>query len=125
MLATNTKGNSAAVKGTTHSTPELSGEDKNNWNVGDRVIVHSLKKASHLNGRHGCVGGDPDSTTGRFPIDFDLPNDCDINASSSDHSASLHRVMAKPDNLKREPDAIHLAHRLLFHRAAVQDGALA
>ena len=58
------------------------------FQIGDRVVVHSLLKASHLNGRHGCVGGAMDSSSGRYPIDFDTWTT---------------RVMAKTTNLRREP----------------------
>jgi hypothetical protein len=58
------------------------------FRVGDRVVVHSLLKASHLNGRHGCIAGEIDTCTGRYPVDLDT---------------WVHRVMAKDVNLEREP----------------------
>jgi hypothetical protein len=60
------------------------------WKIGDRVVVHSLQKASHLNGRHGYIGGKADEATGRLPIDFDL------------FDPRVSRVMVKPVNLEPE-----------------------
>lgn len=54
------------------------------------MILQGLKRAETLNGRHGCVGGQLDEQTGRYPIDLDLVD------------PSLKRVMAKPENLQRE-----------------------
>ncbi|CAB9508173.1 expressed unknown protein [Seminavis robusta] len=96
--------------------PFISSASKEEWRVGDRVIVHSLQKASHLNGHHGCIGGPPNATTGRYPVDFDLPGE------------ASHRVMAKAANLKPEPyiplkddDEDRWSP---FHLANVKDGIL-
>lgn len=58
--------------------------------MGDRIVIHGLKQAQHLNGRHGFIGGEPDEQTGRLPVDFDLVD------------PSVGRVMVQPANLKRE-----------------------
>ena len=70
--------------------------DEMPFNVGDRVILQGLVRAQRLNGRHGVVGLPIDPSTGRFPIDLDLP---DALTSGSNSSG----IAVKPANLMREP----------------------
>jgi hypothetical protein len=86
--------------------PKASEEtEKKEWRVGDRVIVHSLTKAFHLNGRHGCVVGTADHATGRFPIDFDFQQRHQDTRTDISSSPVSHRVMVKTENLKHESKA--------------------
>uniref|UniRef100_A0A7S4MMD3 Uncharacterized protein n=1 Tax=Odontella aurita TaxID=265563 RepID=A0A7S4MMD3_9STRA len=83
-------------------------EEEGPFKIGDRVVMAGLKKAAHLNGRHGIISGR--SRDHRYPVDLDL----------MDPPTKTNRISVKADNLKAEA-TIDFDEG---YRAAVKDGHL-
>lgn len=67
------------------------------FNVGDRVTLHGLRTAAHLNGRHGHIGSAGRTENGRYAVNVDLLD------------PSTPTVSAKPQNITRESAVISRA----------------